>query len=197
MRRIICRVTRQGSSECRRSNGRKGNKYVQYVPKAEATQGRWRDRRLYLDRTPHRDRRARHPGRSRYFRLGRNYRQERRCGLPGRRRHGLYGDLRLQRPEPLGSPRARRTCFGYRGGLYGGPYFSSWPSNPTHYAFAIFGGTLLFEYPGPASGTAWASTTAAAYTVAAGTSAYWAYSASASRGTGAAYSGPRSCAGVV
>src|ERR1700689_5983912 len=28
MRRIICRVTRQGSSECRRSIGRKGNKHM-------------------------------------------------------------------------------------------------------------------------------------------------------------------------
>ena len=53
---------------------------------------------------------------------------------------------------------------------YSGPYLSSWPSNPTHYAYAIFGGTLLFEYPGPGSAV-WAPTTAAAYTAAAGTTA--------------------------
>jgi len=75
--------------------------------------------------------------------------------------------------------------------LYGGPYLSSWPSNPTHYAFAIFGGTLVFEYPGPASGTAWAPTAA---TVAPASAT--GYSASAAAGTGQAYSGPGSCASV-
>jgi prepilin-type N-terminal cleavage/methylation domain-containing protein len=81
---------------------------------------------------------------------------------------------------------------------FGGPYLSSWPSNPTHYAYAIVGGTLLMEYPGPASGTAWAPTTAAAYAAASGTTAYWAeYSASAASGTGTAYSGPASCGGVA
>ena len=75
---------------------------------------------------------------------------------------------------------------------YGGPYLSSWPSNPTHYAYAIFGGTLVFEYPGPASGTAWVPTAA---TVAPSSAA--GYSASAAAGTGAAYSGPGSCANVA
>jgi prepilin-type N-terminal cleavage/methylation domain-containing protein len=81
---------------------------------------------------------------------------------------------------------------------FSGPYLSSWPSNPTHYAYAMVGGTLLFEYPGPtASGAVWLPTTAAAYTAAAGTTAYWAeYNGSATNGTGTAYSGPQSCGGV-
>ena len=79
---------------------------------------------------------------------------------------------------------------------FSGPYLSSWPSNPTHYAYAMVSGTLLFEYPGPATG-AWAPTTAAAYVAASGTTSYYAeYSASATTGTGTAYSGPQSCVGV-
>jgi prepilin-type N-terminal cleavage/methylation domain-containing protein len=79
---------------------------------------------------------------------------------------------------------------------FSGPYLSSWPSNPTHYAYAIVGGTLLMEYPGPASAV-WLPTTAAAYTAeGVGTSYYAEYSASGSTGTGTAYSGPASCGGV-
>jgi prepilin-type N-terminal cleavage/methylation domain-containing protein len=37
------------------------------------------------------------------------------------------------------------------------PYIQSWPSNDPHYAFAIVGGVLGIEVPGPATG-AWAPT---------------------------------------
>jgi general secretion pathway protein G len=76
-----------------------------------------------------------------------------------------------------------------------GPYISSWPSNPTHYAFALYSGTLDMEYPGPAAGTAWvpiASTTPTSTAA----SAYTAYSGVAVAGTGLAYTGPTSCIGV-
>jgi general secretion pathway protein G len=74
--------------------------------------------------------------------------------------------------------------------LYGGPYLSSWPSNPTHYAFALLSGTLLLEVPGPAAGTAWAPTIVGAYTNTAN------FNGSAVTGTGFPYQGPLSCGGV-
>jgi prepilin-type N-terminal cleavage/methylation domain-containing protein len=77
------------------------------------------------------------------------------------------------------------------GTTLGGPYISSWPSNPTHYAFALFSGTLGLQVPGPAAGTAWVPT--AAFTAAASTAGYV---GSAAGGAGASYTGPSSCAGV-
>ncbi len=74
------------------------------------------------------------------------------------------------------------------GSASGGPYLSSWPSNPTHYAFALYNGVLGLEIPGPAAGTPW--TPAAAFTAAANTSA-------ASYAAGAIYSGPTSCSSVT
>jgi hypothetical protein len=75
------------------------------------------------------------------------------------------------------------------GSASGGPYLSSWPSNPGHYAFALFSGVLGIEIPGPAAGTTWVPTaafsTAATYT-----------SSTASAGTGFIYSGPSSCTNV-
>ena len=37
------------------------------------------------------------------------------------------------------------------GSASGGPYISSWPSNPGNYAFGLFSGTLALEIPGPAT----------------------------------------------
>jgi general secretion pathway protein G len=70
----------------------------------------------------------------------------------------------------------------------GGPYISSWPSNPGHYAFALYSGVLGVEIPGPASGTAWIP-------VATFNSTYASLTAAA--GTGATYSGPSSCTSVT
>jgi prepilin-type N-terminal cleavage/methylation domain-containing protein len=78
------------------------------------------------------------------------------------------------------------------GSADGGPYISSWPSNPTHYAFALFSGTLGLQVPGPAAGTAWVPT--AAFATPTGTGSYV---GSAAGGAGAAYTGPSSCAGVA
>jgi prepilin-type N-terminal cleavage/methylation domain-containing protein len=73
-----------------------------------------------------------------------------------------------------------------------GPYISSWPSNPTHYAFALVSGTLLMEYPGPAAGTAWAPTTIVPYTA-----SNLSVQFSATNGaSGVVYQGPTSCSGV-
>jgi prepilin-type N-terminal cleavage/methylation domain-containing protein len=77
------------------------------------------------------------------------------------------------------------------GSADGGPYISSWPSNPTHYAFALFSGTLGLQVPGPSAGTAWVPT--AAFATPTGTGSYV---GSAAGGAGAAYTGPSSCAGV-
>jgi prepilin-type N-terminal cleavage/methylation domain-containing protein len=74
-----------------------------------------------------------------------------------------------------------------QGSASGGPYISSWPSNPGHYAFALYNGVLGVEIPGPAAGTAW--TPVAAITAAANTSA-------TSYTAGAIYSGPGSCTNV-
>lgn len=60
----------------------------------------------------------------------------------------------------------------------GGPYIQSWPSNDPHYAYAIVGGVLGIEVPGPTSG-AWAPT-ALGTTLAGGES----------------YAGPSSCSSV-
>jgi prepilin-type N-terminal cleavage/methylation domain-containing protein len=77
-----------------------------------------------------------------------------------------------------------------------GPYISSWPSNPSHYAFALVSGTLVMEYPGPASAI-WAPSAATTYSAPGGTTASWApYSGSASTGVGTAFAGPQSCGGV-
>jgi prepilin-type N-terminal cleavage/methylation domain-containing protein len=35
----------------------------------------------------------------------------------------------------------------------GGPYISSWPSNPGNYAFGLLSGTLGLEIPGPSAGS--------------------------------------------
>jgi general secretion pathway protein G len=79
----------------------------------------------------------------------------------------------------------------------GGPYISSWPSNPGHYAFALLGGTLGLEIPGPSAGSVWVPT---AFSTVAGTNADGVASSfigSATTGTvGAAYAGPRSCLGI-
>ena len=61
---------------------------------------------------------------------------------------------------------------------FGGPYVQSWPSNGTHYNFAIVSGELLIEAPGT---SAWAATPAKGGTLA----------------TGIAYTGPTSCTGVL
>jgi general secretion pathway protein G len=75
------------------------------------------------------------------------------------------------------------------GSASGGPYVSSWPSNPGHYALALYSGVLGIEIPGPSAGTAWIPTatfsTAATYT-----------SSTAAAGTGFIYSGPSACANV-
>jgi type II secretory pathway pseudopilin PulG len=83
---------------------------------------------------------------------------------------------------------------------YGGPYISSWPSNASHYAYALVSGTLVLEVPGPSTG-AWAPTAAVAYTAPGGTTAaYLPYANQAAgasvTGSGVAYVGPVSCAGV-
>jgi prepilin-type N-terminal cleavage/methylation domain-containing protein len=85
--------------------------------------------------------------------------------------------------------------------LYGGPYISSWPSNQSHYAYALVSGTLLLEVPGPSTG-AWLPTAAVTYsTPGAGTSAYAPYAnqagTSSVNGNGVAFSGPNSCLGVA
>jgi prepilin-type N-terminal cleavage/methylation domain-containing protein len=41
------------------------------------------------------------------------------------------------------------------GNTFGGPYLQSWPSNGTHYNFALIGGVLAIQAPGTA---AWATT---------------------------------------
>jgi len=75
------------------------------------------------------------------------------------------------------------------GSASGGPYVSSWPSNPGHYAFALYSGVLGIEIPGPSAGTAWIPTatfsTSATYS-----------SSTAAAGTGFIYSGPSACANV-
>jgi prepilin-type N-terminal cleavage/methylation domain-containing protein len=70
---------------------------------------------------------------------------------------------------------------------YSGPYISSWPSNGTHYAFALYGGVLGVEYPYTAAG-AWAPV--AAFTAPATVTATASYTG------GAIYEGPLSCTGV-
>jgi prepilin-type N-terminal cleavage/methylation domain-containing protein len=84
--------------------------------------------------------------------------------------------------------------------LYGGPYISSWPSNQSHYAYALVSGTLLLEVPGPSTG-AWAPTAAVTYSApGAGTSAWIPYNnqagTSSVNGNGVAFNGPTSCLGV-
>jgi general secretion pathway protein G len=82
----------------------------------------------------------------------------------------------------------------------GGPYISSWPSNPGHYAFALYNGTLGLEITGPAGTTAFAPTVAfTAATTAAGATTSTSYNGilgSAATALGAIYSGPTSCLGV-
>ncbi len=89
----------------------------------------------------------------------------------------------------VGSPAAETALL--LGTANGGPYISSWPSNPTHYAFALYSGTLGLQVPGPAAGTAWVPT--ATFTAPTGTGSFV---GSSSAGAGAAYTGPLSCAGV-
>jgi general secretion pathway protein G len=83
----------------------------------------------------------------------------------------------------------------------GGPYISSWPSNPGHYAFALYNGTLGLEITGPAGTTAFAPTVA--FTAAAPLTAPATTSTSyngtlgvAATALGAIYAGPASCIGV-
>ncbi len=85
----------------------------------------------------------------------------------------------------VGSPAAETALL--LGTANGGPYISSWPSNPTHYAFALYSGTLGLEIPGPAAGTAWVPTA---------TFSGSSYAGSGSAGAGAAYTGPASCSTV-
>ncbi len=102
------------------------------------------------------------------------------------------------------------------GSASGGPYISSWPSNPGNYAFGLFSGTLALEIPGPtAAGDVYSP---AKFSTVTGTVASGANSGAASSfigtaattpavaagvttitpaGTaGAAYTGPGSCTGV-
>jgi prepilin-type N-terminal cleavage/methylation domain-containing protein len=83
----------------------------------------------------------------------------------------------------------------------GGPYISSWPSNPGHYAFALYNGTLGLEISGPAQGTAFLPTvafTAAAAPVSPATTSvsFNGSAAVAATALGAIYAGPTSCGGV-
>jgi prepilin-type N-terminal cleavage/methylation domain-containing protein len=82
----------------------------------------------------------------------------------------------------------------------GGPYISSWPSNPGHYAFSLLSGTLALEIPGPSSGlwtpTAF-NTTAGTISTGASSGEFSSLVGSATTGTiGGAYAGPTSCTGV-
>ena len=63
---------------------------------------------------------------------------------------------------------------------FSGPYISSWPSNGTHYAFGMSGGTLLVAAP-------WPTTSAATGPTATG----------ANLTAGIVYTGPTSCTGVT
>ena len=83
----------------------------------------------------------------------------------------------------------------------GGPYLSSWPSNPGHYTYSMLSGQLAILVPGPTSGT-WTPTS---FNTTAGTIATGAYSGMASSLYGVAttgallgapYAGPGSCVGV-
>ncbi|MGB7652038.1 MAG: prepilin-type N-terminal cleavage/methylation domain-containing protein [Acidimicrobiales bacterium] len=65
------------------------------------------------------------------------------------------------------------------GSTDGGPYISSWPSNDPHYAYAIVGGVLGIEVPGPSTG-AWTPA-----------------SLSTTLASGEPYVGPWLCSGVV
>jgi general secretion pathway protein G len=79
----------------------------------------------------------------------------------------------------------------------GGPYISSWPSNPGHYAFALYSGTLGLEIPGPVGTTAFLPTAAfTAATTAAGSTTSIMYNGSSAATLGAIYNGPASCLGV-
>jgi general secretion pathway protein G len=103
------------------------------------------------------------------------------------------------------------------GSASGGPYISSWPSNPGNYAFGLFSGKLVLEIPGPSSaGDVYSPTalgTAAGVVAAGGTNAGAASSFLGSASVtpvvaagvttitpagsaGAAYNGPGSCTGV-
>jgi general secretion pathway protein G len=72
---------------------------------------------------------------------------------------------------------------------YSGPYISSWPSNGTHYAFALYSGVLGLEFPA-ATTAAWVPT--AVFTAPATVTATAPYAGP----NGAIYEGPLSCAGV-
>jgi general secretion pathway protein G len=87
----------------------------------------------------------------------------------------------------------------------GGPYISSWPSNPGHYAFALLNGTLALEIPGPGAGSTWiptsfniAATGTSTISTGPNSGALSAYFGSATTGAsiGSAYNGPNSCVGV-
>jgi prepilin-type N-terminal cleavage/methylation domain-containing protein len=94
----------------------------------------------------------------------------------------------------------------------GGPYISSWPSNPGHYAFGLFSGTLALEMSGPSAGLIYSPAALATSTLTgtyatnatawAGASSSFvasigvASTAAASGTGGGAYNGPGSCTGV-
>jgi prepilin-type N-terminal cleavage/methylation domain-containing protein len=104
--------------------------------------------------------------------------------------------LNAQYPGVLTGTPAAETALLLQSASDGGPYLSSWPSNPGHYVFALLDGTLALQIPGPSSGV-WTPT---AFSSAAGTNAAGvasSYIGSATTGTvGAAYTGPHSCLGI-
>ena len=71
------------------------------------------------------------------------------------------------------------------GTTLGGPYLGSWPMNGTHYAYAIYSGTLLIQAPALSGTVAWVPT---------------AVGTSITSANGITYAGPSSttagCAGV-
>jgi prepilin-type N-terminal cleavage/methylation domain-containing protein len=108
--------------------------------------------------------------------------------------------LNAQYPGDLTGLPSVETAFLLQSTTDGGPYISSWPSNPNHYAFSLLSGTLALEIPGPSSGV-WTptafNTTAGTISTGASSGEFSSLVGSATTGTiGGAYAGPASCVGV-